>query len=131
MTDKLSEHQKFFKETKEKLGTIIDKFGTERVYNNIGVVNGVKERRGNSRMVYIPVSQRDTARVFLGVSTAPSSAGFKYPLLHSREKKSLKTISLSDIPPELKKHYRLNMIKKLKNLQSKLGHFNVATQESQ
>ena len=131
MTDKLSEHQKFFKETKEKLGTIIDKFGTDRVYNSIEVVNGVKERRGGSRIVYIPVSSKESGKVFLGVSTAIGSVGFKYPLLHQSDQAELKTISISEIPTELKKQYRVNMIKKLKKLESKLGHFNVATRESQ
>jgi hypothetical protein len=131
MTDKLSEHQKFFKETKEKLGTIIDKFGSDKVYNSIEMVNGVRERRGISRIVYIPVSSKERGKVFLGVSTAQSSVNFKYPLLHQSDQESLRTIPISEIPAELKKQYKVNMIKKLKKLESKLGHFNVATRESQ
>jgi hypothetical protein len=129
----LLEHQKFFKETKERLGTIIDKFGTDRVYNNIEVVDGIRERKGNSRIVYIPVSAKEKKqRVFLEVSTIPRSANFKYPLLHRGEKlMSLTTLHPSDIPPELKRQYRANIINKLKKLESRLGNFNVSTRESQ
>jgi hypothetical protein len=133
MTEKaLREHQKFFKETKEKLGNIISEFGTDAVYNNIEVVNGVRDRRGRSRVVYIPVSAKKPKKVFLEVSTVTKSAGFRYPLLHSGEQVvSLTSLDISEIPPELKRQYRQNMIEKMRKLRSKLAHFNVRTRESQ
>jgi hypothetical protein len=104
---------------KKGLADLVRTFGTDAVYNQVPSIGGQQERRGRSRIVYIPADSDKRKTVFLEISTAKT--GKKIPLFKSLEATSITSVGYSGIPAAKRQEYQRNILANIERMKQQLG----------
>jgi hypothetical protein len=118
--DGLEAYYAYMDPIKKAFGELITQFGTEKVYAGVPSIGGKQERRGRSRVVYIPAGSTEGGeKIALEISAVgPKSRSFANPHLMREGPDYFGT---GGVPEDKKPEYQKNILENMEKLKKLLS----------